>query len=138
LFDEESKEELLRKDRLDKSLRIMNPLNRKTKQNARKYIYKISTPIIDGVFRDEYWTPVNALFSLWNAEDVFWEITKPSQYFNMHEPFGAMSPPYKQWYISISFYNDRANLNTLDGTLTAHFNGTREDPTKTYDLTLVI
>ena len=135
---EPSKEELLRKERTEKSKRIMNPLNRKSKQSARNYMYKISTPIIDGLFRDEFWTPVSKLFGKWNDEKVDWELSKPSQYFNMQEPFGSMNPPYKQWYITISFYNNRGVLNTLDGTLTAHFNGTRKDPTKTYDLTLVL
>ena len=117
--------------------RLSNPLNRKTKQNARRYIYKISSKIIEGIFKDEYWTPVTQLLKKWDKEGVDWDYYKPAQYFNFPMT-DSMNLPYKQWYITISFYNDRGKLNDLSGILTAHFNGTEKDPLQMYDLTLVL
>jgi len=133
-----SKEEQLRLNRKEGLERIMNPLNSKSKQSARNFMYKISIPIISGIHTDDYWTPVRELFKTWNKLKVDWDEYKPQQYFNMHEPFGSMDSPRKEWYITISFYNNRGVLNHLHGTLTAAFNGTREDPTKRYDLNLVL
>lgn len=135
---EPSKEEKLRKERLARLKRVMNPLNNKSKQSARNYMYKISKPIISGTFTEEYWTPVRELFTKWKDLHIEFEEYKVSQYFNMHEPFGSMDSPRKEWYIKITFHNNRGVLNELVGTLTAAFDGTREDPTKRYDLTLVL
>ncbi len=133
-----SKEEQLRLDRKKSLDRIMNPLNSKSKQSARNYMYKISNTIIEGIHTEEFWAPIRDLFAKWNELRVDWELYKPSQYFNMHEPFGSINSPRKVWYIKIIFHNNRGILNELVGTITASFNGTREDPTKRYDLTLVI
>jgi len=133
-----SKEEEVRKNRMDSLNRLRNPLNRKSKQSAKNYIYKISKPIINGTYTEEYWAPIRELFTKWSDMHVDWEEYETQRYFNMHEPFGSMKSPRKEWYIKITFYNNRGILNELIGTITAAFDGTREDPTKRYDLTLVL
>lgn len=131
----------LAKERKEKLIRIKNPLNMKNKISARKWIYKISLPIINppghSMFRDESWEPVTKLFKKWNEENVDWDFTENPRYFNFPMT-DSMNLPRKEWYISIKWFNDKGRESELRGTLVAAFDGPKDDPTERYDLTLVI
>lgn len=142
LFEDrfEVDDELLR-DRKEKIIRLKNPLNMKDRIGAKRWIYKISLPIISppghSIFRDDNWEPVTQLFKKWNQEGVDWDFYENPKYFNFPVT-DDMNLPYKQWYIVIKWNNAKGRESELIGTLTAHFNGTQEDPLQKYDLTLVI
>lgn len=127
--------------RKEKLTRIENPLNMKNKISARKWIYKISNPIIcppgQSMFKDDSWEPVTKLFRKWNELKVDWDFYANPRYFNFPMT-DDMKLPRKEWYITIKWFNDKGRASELVGTLVAAFDGPRDNPTERYDLTLVI
>jgi hypothetical protein len=91
----------------------------KTKAATRNAIYKIVSPLTKGIFRDESWQNVNAVWKALRNEGLTVDITDArSQGFES-----------KTWSFSAS-----VNGFYFNGSLVACFCGTTDAPTSRYDI----
>jgi len=112
---------------------ISNPLNGKSKQSARNYIYKLVYDLTKGFFRDESWENVNAIWKTLDANNIPHYVTD-AKYFNNERGESAG----KTWHFEIPFTNNKNREDRLIGTLTAHFCGSVADPSDKYDISFII
>lgn len=110
-----------------------NPLNGKSKQSARNYIYRLVGDLTKGFFRDNSWENVNAIWNKLDSNGIQSNIMS-ADYFKDErgEPMG------KTWKFEVPFKNNRGNDDALLGTLNAHFCGSVRDPSERYDISFVI
>ena len=123
--------------RYKSALEQPNPLDSLRKPQAVKYLYRLIGRTTDGIFSDESWRPVHAVFKLFRRNDIPYEITSAEYERTRDQPRGAM-PGSKVWKIEISFLNQRGRPDTIYGTITAAGAGSVEDPLDKYDVTVVL
>jgi hypothetical protein len=114
---------------LAKSGNSANPLDGMTNERARKGVYKIMAQFTRGIFKDQYWEPVNNIWTAFNAAGLDWTMMG-SQY--LHNNSGNSSG--KEWKFEVKFINKNGRPTTMHGTVTASAAGTVEDPLSRYDL----
>ena len=112
---------------------VANPLNGKSKQSARNYIYRLVGDLTKGFFRDNSWENVHAIWNKLNQNGIQSNIMS-ADYFN-DERGQSMG---KTWKFKIPFVNNRGNNDVLLGTLNAHFCGSVQDPSERYDISFII
>jgi len=113
---------------------LENPLNGRTKQSARNYIYKLVGNLTQGLFRDNDWRNVNAIWSAIDNAGI--ERYTTNTYYKKDEQSGELAS--KTWHFEIPFINKRGNEDKMLGTLNAHFAGSVQDPTESYDISFII
>jgi hypothetical protein len=110
-----------------------NPLNGKSKQSAKNFIYNNVSHLTKGIFVDNAWEHVHAIFKKMDELGVSSDI-ESTQYYKDERG----NPSGKIWSISIPFINNKGREDQLLGSITAAGAGTVEDPLSRYDLTLVV
>jgi hypothetical protein len=111
-----------------------SPINGMMKKQAINYLHK-KFRILDvtkGVFKDEYWQPINELIKSFQKEDVPLQIRKTEYYKHDGIPAG------KIWWCQIPFINKTQNKDVLYVQITAAGAGSIKDPLDAYDVTVVI
>jgi len=108
-------------------------INGKSKQSARNFIYRIVGDLTKGVFRDEDWSNVNAIWKRLDEYRIENNLVD-TEYFKD----GRGDLAGKMWKFEVPFVNNKGKPSVLYGTLTAHFAGTVLDPTSVYDISFVI
>lgn len=110
-----------------------NPLDGLTKAKAVKIVQKVLYGVdLKGIFRDEYWTPINAIWKAFDREGFHWGITH-SQY----ESEKGMSemPVRKVWTALVSFENSSGRDDGIVVRVVAAGAGSVKDPLDAYDVT---
>jgi len=51
---------------------VVNPLDGLTKAKVKNMIYKKISPLLKGLYRDEYWTPKTKVLNYFNNENFNW------------------------------------------------------------------
>jgi len=110
-----------------------NPLNGKSKQSARNYIYRLVYDLTKGFFTDDAWQNVSAIWKKLDENNIDNHLTD-AKYFRDEQG----QPAGKTWKFEVPFINNKGKLSTLYGTLTAHFAGSVQDPSERYDISFVI
>jgi len=110
-----------------------NPLNGKSKQSARNFIYRVVGDLTKGFFKDESWEHIRAIWSALDLKGIENNISD-AQYFK--DEHGQ--PSGKMWKFEVPFVNNKGKQDMLYGTLTAHFAGSVKDPSERYDISFVI
>jgi len=110
-----------------------NPLNGKSKQSARNYIYKLVGDMTKGIFRDDAWQNVSAIWNKMDENNIENNITK-ADYFKDEQG----QPMGKTWKFEVPFTNQKGRQDVLYGTLNAHFSGSVQDPSERYDISFII
>jgi hypothetical protein len=110
-----------------------NPLNGKSKQSARNYIYRLVGDLTKGFFRDNSWENVSAIWNKLDSNGINANIMG-TEYFNNErgEPMG------KRWDFAIDFVNNKEKQDIIKGMLTAHFAGSIQDPSDRYDISFIV
>ena len=109
-----------------------SPLKGKSKQSAVRYIYNLVGDLTKGIFTDEYWNAVKAIWEKLDENGIDIIMTKTE--------YGQENgiPTRKEWHFYIDFINNRGKLNQIQGVLTAHGAGSIQDPLDKYDISFVI
>ena len=118
----------------EKYAQMVDPLNGKSKQSAKNYLYKLVEPYTKNIYSDIYWQPIHAIWKSFTDNNIDWEMTRSSQYFKDEQG----NPIRKEWYFKITFSNNRQKPTEIYGTVTAAGAGTVQDPLGKYDVTVVM
>lgn len=110
-----------------------NPLDGMSKPRAKAWLYKNLLHHTKGMFRDQYWRPINRIWETLNKEGVTFSINS-SEY--RKDDKGV--PAAKSWRFEVSFVDDRNRKQTLYGTVTAAGAGSVKDPLDMYDVNIVL
>ena len=94
-------------------------------------LYKQLEPLYKGLFKDEYWQPINAIWKKLTALGLEWHLT--NNYYEHKFP-----PTFKIWEFEISFTNKNGRPDKLFGRITASGAGSVQEPLDKYDVTVVI
>jgi len=110
-----------------------NPLNGKSKQSSRNYIYRLVGDMTKGFFTDDSWENVNAIWKKLDEAGIENYLTDAKYYRNERGESAG-----KMWKFEVPFINNRGKEDKLYGTLTASFAGSIQDPSERYDISFVI
>lgn len=100
-----------------------------SKDVAKRQVGLLMRKFTNGLFRDQYWAPVNAIFKALSSAQIDWTLTK-SEY--RKDSSGV--PTSKEWLFTIDFVNKRGKLDKLYGVIVASGAGSVSDPLGVYDL----
>lgn len=96
---------------------------------ARKTVNNIIAPLTKGLFSDQAWEPVNAIFKTLTNNNINW-VLKSANY--THGNDGKSDG--KIWKFEIYFSNNKGCFKTLYGIVRAAWAGSVQDPSDKYDL----
>lgn len=119
--------------KITKIANIVNPLNGRSKQSARNYVYKIVGNLTKGFFKDEDWSNIRKIWDALDANNIENELT--NNYYLKDDQGNLQS---KTWNFELPFINNKGNPDKLIGTLNAHFAGSVQDPTDKYDMSFIV
>lgn len=108
-------------------------LNGMRKQKAASFVGDIMRKHSKGLFRDEYWTPVNKIWEDFRKENIDWDL-KSAQYFND----SAGKEAGKKWMIEVNFVNQNGKPDKLYGQVIASWAGNITNPSEVYDLITMV
>jgi len=115
-----------------------NPLDTKSNQQAKSIVNKlIPHQQLQGIFRDQYWKPINAIWNAFNTAGLDWQMTGSDYFKNSQDPTQQM-PTGKKWLFEINFTNNKGKKTKLYGNVIASGAGTVEDPLSSYDVVAVV
>jgi hypothetical protein len=105
----------------------------KSKQSAINAIYKVQGNTFRGIFRDEYWTPVNKFFKDLSTAGINHYIDKTE-----YRKDENGTPNAKAWDLVFEFKNDKGKPAVIHGKIIAAGAGSQKDPLDAYDLVLTM
>lgn len=107
-----------------------NPLNKKSKQNAINYIYKIlKGKYKTGIYSDDYWQGKNDVINALSNNNIPYVMTD-----SKYSP--EFPNTWKKWYFDIPFFNNKLKEDKLYMTITASGAGPVDDPLDRYDINI--
>lgn len=101
------------------------------KRKLKEVVNHLIAPHTKGVFRDQYWLPVQQIWKAFEKNGIPFAITR-SEY--EHER-GSNAPVRKVWLFEIDWTNERGQQDTLYGRVVAAGAGPVHDPLESYDVT---
>ena len=110
-----------------------NPLNGRSKQSAKNFIYRLVGDMTKGFFKDDAWEGVHAIFDKMRDSGIEVNMTD-AQY---HKDEQGL-PSDKTWKFEIPFMGKNDKPQVLYGVLVASFAGTVQDVMGRYDLSLMV
>lgn len=113
----------------------VNALDGMPKRKAKDVVNRLMDPHTKGMFRDQYWTPINAIWSVLGKQDIPFAITRAEYEYDGDRSNG---PVRKVWTFEIDFKNERGHADTLYGRITAAGAGSVADPLGVYDVTAYV
>ena len=117
------------------------PIDGKSKTNAKNWIHNKISSITKGFFHDEYWQPIQKLYKEFDRLGLNWVMTG-NKYIEKPVIFSDgqryVIPVGKTWTFEIKFLNNRDKEDTIYGTITASGAGPVDSPLDSYDLTITM
>jgi len=110
-----------------------NPLEETTRDQVKRYLYRLIGRLTDGFFRDDSWIPVHQIFSIFKKNGIPYTITSADY---GHDREGR--PNSKVWKFTVPFTGKNGRPQVLYGTITAAGAGEVSDPFSRYDLTVIL
>ena len=111
----------------------VNPLNGRSNQSAKNYIYKLIHDLTKGIYSDQSWEAVNAIWKRLDDNNIENYLTD-TQYYKDEQGL----PSSKVWRFEIPFVNNKGKPTILHGILTAHGAGSVKYPLDKYDITVMM
>ena len=105
-------------------------LNGMRKQKAASFVGDIMRKHSKGLFRDEYWTPVQKIWEDFRKENIDWDLISAEYYKDRISGKDAG----KKWTFEVNFVNQNGKPDKLHGQVIASFAGSVKDPSEAYDL----
>lgn len=118
-----------------------NPLDGKSKTNAKNLVIGKVKKFTNGFFSDEYWRPVNQVFKEFERLHLNWVgtgATYEQERVELRDHSHASVPIRKIWTFEIKFRNNRDKPDVLFGRIVAAGAGPVESPLDRYDVTLTV
>jgi hypothetical protein len=125
-------QELLRvaKELIAEDDRKLTPIDGMNRRQACRFVNAILARHTKGLFRDDSWQPVQAIWKELSAEGITWQLEN-AEY--QHDAQGRTTS--KVWKFKVLYRNDRGVSPTiLYGVITASGAGSVSDPLEKYDL----
>jgi len=117
------------------------PINGKSKTNAKNWVHGKVDKYTKGFFSDEYWKPIQTIFKEFDAQGLNW-VPTGAKYEEEVKTLADGSrhsvPVRKTWTFEISFVNNRDKGDVLYGRIVAAGSGPIENPLDRYDVTLTL
>lgn len=118
-----------------------NPLDGKSKANAKNFVMSKTNKFTKGFFSDEYWKPVNQVYKELTKLHINWVgtgATYEQERVELSDRSHASVPIRKIWTFEIKFRNNRDKPDVLFGRMVAAGAGPVESPLDRYDVTLTV
>ncbi len=118
-----------------------DPLEGKTKTNAKNWVLGKIKKFTTGMHRDSYWKPIQDMFKEMeklNLRVVRTGAEYKEEMITLRDKTRHSIPVRKEWTFEINFDNNRKNNDTLYGRITASGTGPVEDPLKKYDVNVTL
>ena len=120
---------------------VEDPLEGKSKQNAKNYVLKKVNPLTRGKFSDNYWKPIQDIFKLFDEEGFRW-VPGSTKYDEervyQRDGSAIVVPVRKTWQFEIRFRNNKDSEDVLYGQIVAAGAGSVEDPLDEYDVNVTV
>ena len=100
-----------------------------SKVKAKNHVNQIMSRNTKGFFTDEYWKPINEIFSELNNANITYYMEKAE-----YQQNEKGTPIAKRWVVKIPFMNDKGKESVLYGSIVASGAGSVEDPLSRYDV----
>ena len=110
----------------------INPFDGLTKAKVKNILYKNISPILKGLFKDEYWQPKTRVTNYLNDANVNWQMD------NSFYGYENGKPKSKTWLFTIWFTDNKDKPKKINLNITAHGAGSVKDPLDAYDMTFNI
>jgi hypothetical protein len=118
-----------------------NPLDGKSKTNAKNWVHGKVDKMTKGIWGDEYWQPIARVFKEMDKLQLNWHQTG-AKYQQETVTFADGSrhsvPVRKIWTFEVDFINNRDKKDTLYGRIVAAGAGSVEEPLAKYDVVFTI
>lgn len=115
----------------------LNGLNGMTKRSALRLINKLIDPHTKGIFRDDSWRPVHAIFKTLDRAAIPY-VVESAEYgvspTRRQMEGDRVMPDYKEWKVTVEFENNKGRKTKLYGVIMASGAGSVENPLDRYDL----
>lgn len=108
---------------------VVNPLDNMSRSRAVRFVNKIISPLTKGVFRDDVWKGVYAIFDALDKNGIAYVIEKTGYVKNDNDV-----PISKEWVFNVEFFNQNGKPMKVWGTVVASGMGSVRDPLEKYDL----
>lgn len=109
-----------------------------TKRAAINKIYKITSKLTKGIFKDSDWHNVNKIFAV--LEEVGIHCVSTNVYYGKQQFSNEFPPTQKTWEFQIHFLNDKnkGKPTILYGYLKAMGAGSVQEPLDKYDMVFIV
>lgn len=114
---------------------MSSALDHMSKRKAAALVNQLMDPHTKGMFRDEFWKPIQAIWKTLETQGIPFAITNSAY---EYEGKQRNSPIRKVWAFEIEFLNDRGKMDTLRGRITAAGAGSVAEPLEVYDVTAYV
>jgi len=111
-----------------------NPLDGRSRESAKRFLYRIVDPYTKNIYSDLYWKPIQEIWKAFSTNGLDWEMTNIPQYSKDNEG----RPNGKEWYFTVHFKNDRNVQSEIIGVIKAAGAGSVQDPLERYDLVIIM
>jgi len=113
----------------------MSALDGMSKRKAKDVVNRLMDPHTKGMFRDKYWTPINAIWKALETQNI--SFARTDSKYEYDDP-RSNGPSRKVWWFVVDFRNDRGHEDTLYGRITAAGAGPVHDLLEVYDVTAYV
>jgi DNA-directed RNA polymerase subunit RPC12/RpoP len=110
---------------------VISPISDMDKRRAVKWLYNNVVKNTNGLFKDEYWEPINKFFK--DIRDMGIDIELVGNKYH-HNDNGT--PDSKWWRFRIQFTTDKYKVGIINGIITAHGAGSVQNPLDKYDISV--
>ena len=117
------------------------PLDGKSKTNAKNWVLGKVNSHAKGFFSDVHWTPIHKIWKEFDALRLNWTMTgaKYEEEIISTDAGSRYSVPVRKiWSFEITFVNNRDKNDKMFGTITAAGAGSGGDPLDRYDVTVTL
>ena len=117
------------------------PLDGKSKTNAKNWVLSKINKYTKGFFSDEYWQPIQKVFAELDKQGLNWVPMGnqyDAEYVTLHDGSRYNVPVRKVWTFAITFINNRDKIDALYGRIVASGAGPAESPLDRYDVVITL
>ena len=129
------------KDLLSEATLDTNPLDGKSKTNAKNWVLTKANKLTKGMFGDEYWHGPNSIWKEFDKIGLNWNMTGNKyehEDVTLSDGSRANVPVRKIWTFEVRFVNNNDKEDSLFGRVVAAGAGPIDNPLDKYDIVVTL